>query len=79
MKKFNNIVKIARVDCNVIYGFDKDLQEWHMIVIIPIIYTTDQVSALTAINLNAVSMVMPAQVRSFANGTEIPLFFTSKF
>ena len=70
-----NTMQIAQMDCNVIYGFNKDLQEWHMIVIIPINFTTDQVSALTAINLNAVSMVMPAQVRSFTKGEKIPLFF----
>ena len=76
MKKFNNIVKIAQTDCNVIYGFIKNLKEWHMAVIVPVNYfTADQVSALTALNLNAVSMVMPAQVRTFAKGAEIPLFF----
>ena len=75
MKKFNNIVKIAQTDCNVIYGFNECLEEWHMAVIVPANFTADQVSALTAINLNAVSMVMPAQVRTFAKGAEIPLFF----
>jgi hypothetical protein len=88
MNKLNNTVKLARMDCNVIYGFIKDLQEWHMIVIVPTNFAVDRASALTAIsqasalatiNLNAVSMALPAQIRSFTKGEKIPLFFTSKF